>query len=80
MIGLPSANARKLKIRLRVPACVRLTEATVTLNGKRVKRLTGSKLRTPVELKLPRGRAKLGVTVKLADGRSVKVNRTYRGC
>ena len=51
----------------------------MTLNGKRVKRVTGSKLRTPIELKLRRGRAKVGVTVKLADA-SLKTSRTYRGC
>jgi hypothetical protein len=50
-----------------------------TTLGRRVKVVRGRRLRAPVDLRsLPRGRIKVAVTVRLADGRSLRGTRLYR--
>ena len=82
VLGAPSARAcrrsRRLSLRLRPPAGVRFTSVRITLNGRRV-RLRGIPAR--VTLTLPRrGRARIVVTVRTADGRTFTFRRTYRRC
>jgi hypothetical protein len=46
-----------------------------------VKVVRGRRLRAPVDLRsLPRGRFKVAITVRLADGRSLRGTRRYRAC
>ena len=84
VVSLPSNRGcvgRRLRIRLRTPTGVALKSATVAVNGHRIKVLRGRGLRKPLDLRsLPRGRFKVGVTVKLADGRRLSATRRYRRC
>lgn len=83
-MSLPSNRGcvgRRLRIRLRTPTGVALKSATVAVNGHRIKVLRGRGLRKPLDLRsLPRGRFKVGVTVKLAGGRRLSATRRYRRC
>jgi len=74
-------SRRRFSIRLRVPRDSTVTSAEVTVNGKRVAVRKGVRLRSVVNLtKLPKGRFRVDITMKLADGRAVKGTRTYRTC
>lgn len=74
-------SRRSFRIRLRVPRGVRVREARVHVNGKRVAVRRGSRFTAPVDLRrLPRGKFKVKVTIVLADGRKVVGTRTYRTC
>ena len=82
---LPSArrcvSRRKFRIRLRHPRGARVTSAVVRLNGKRVATRRGKRVTAPINLRgLPKGRFKVRITVKLADGRTVNGTRRYRTC
>jgi len=51
------------------------------VNGRRKVRVTGRRLSTPVDLRgLPRGRYRVEVRVRLADGRTLRQTRGYRTC
>ena len=68
---------------MRVRREIRGTVKTVTifLNGKRVKRVTGSRIGLPIDLRgLPKGKVKVKLVVDLADGRTATDTRTYRTC
>jgi len=53
----------------------------VRLNGKRVATRRGKRVTAPINLRgLPKGRFKVRITVKLADGRTVNGTRRYRTC
>ena len=85
LVTLPGAKQcvrrRRLSIRLRVPRDSAVTSAEVKVNGKRVAVRKGARLRSVVNLtKLPKGRFRVDITMKLADGRAVKGTRTYRTC
>jgi hypothetical protein len=83
VIKLPGrcVSRRRLRLHLKAPAGVKLARATITVDGKRPKVVTGAKLRAPVELRgLPRGRYPVKVAVKLGDGRSFTLSRRYRTC
>jgi hypothetical protein len=83
VIGLPAAKAcvsrRRLTLHLHPPAGVKTSGLTV----KVAKRTTHPKLRgtAPVVLEgLPKGRYTVTVTVAFADGRTLKLSRSYRTC
>lgn len=74
-------SRRNFSIRLKVPAGSSVVEATVNVNGKRAAVRRGARLRSTVDLRsLPKGRFKVEVVLKLADGRRVKDNRRYKTC
>lgn len=82
---LPSARAcvsrRSFAIRLRVPRDAGVREAVVRVNGRRLAVRSGARLRSTVDLRaLPKGRFSVEVTLRLADGTSVKETRRYRTC
>jgi uncharacterized delta-60 repeat protein len=76
------ASKRAFKIRLRIPRGDKPTSATVKVNGKTVKVVKGSRLRSTIDLRgLPKGTFKVSITVKLAGGKkSLKGHRTYHTC
>ncbi|MBJ7330212.1 MAG: hypothetical protein JHC95_09965 [Solirubrobacteraceae bacterium] len=85
VVGLPTtkkcASRRNFAIRLRVPRDATVTSATVKVNGKTVTVRRGARLRSTVNLEsLPKGRFTVEITLKLADGRTVKGTRKYRTC
>jgi uncharacterized delta-60 repeat protein len=74
-------SRRSFKIRLRIPRGAKATKATVKVNGKQVKVITGSRLRAAIDLRgLPKGKSKVSITVKLTDGSTLTGARTYRTC
>ena len=51
------------------------------INGKRVRRIRGSKLTAPIDLRgLPKGKFKVRVAAKTRSGRKLSIKRTYRTC
>jgi hypothetical protein len=76
------ASKRAFTIRLRIPRHVTAISATVKVNGRQVRVLKGSRLRSTVNLKgLPKGTFKVSITVKLAGTRkTLKGQRTYHTC
>lgn len=83
--GLPSTrrclSRRSFRIRLRNPVKAKITSATVKVNGRVVATRKGKRITAPVQLKgLPKGRYTVGITAKLADGRTVTGTRKYRTC
>ena len=85
VVGFPSTRAcvsrRRFAIRLRVPREASVVQATVLVNGKQVAVRKGARLRSTVNLRsLPKGRFRVEVRLRLADGRTVKDNRRYRTC
>lgn len=85
VVGFPSTRAcvsrRRFAIRLRVPRDAPVVRATVLVNGRQVAVRRGARLRSIVNLtSLPKGRFRVEVRLRLADGRTVKDNRRYRTC
>jgi hypothetical protein len=75
------ASRRKFTIRLKRPAGTKLVSAVVTVNGKKVKTVKGSRLTAPVDLRgLPKGRFTVKITATLSDGRKVSSTRKYKTC
>jgi len=59
----------------------RIVRATVKLNGKRFKTVKGKRLTAAVDLRgLPKGRFKVAIEIRTADGRRVTATRRYRTC
>jgi hypothetical protein len=59
----------------------RLRSATIYVNGKRVKVLTGKRLRSRVTLTgLPQGIYKVRIRVVTVSGKVASSTRTYRTC
>jgi spore coat-associated protein N len=83
-LGLPAAKScvkgRRLKLKLKAPAGTRIVSATVKVNGRTKARLKGAKTRKPVNLKKLRKTTRLKLTVRLSNGKTYKVSRTYRAC
>jgi len=50
------------------------------VNGRTKARLKGRKTRRPVHLTKLRKTTRLKLTVRLSNGRTYKVSRTYRAC
>ncbi len=85
LVVLPAAGAcvsrRSLRIRLRAPKGVTLQRATVLVNGRRSRSVTGRALTAPVDLRgLPKGRFTVKITVITTTGVKVNVTRAYRAC
>jgi ABC-2 type transport system ATP-binding protein len=84
--ALPSskrcASRRSFRIRLaKAPKGDRIRSAVVTVNGKRVKVLTGKRLTAKINLRgLPKGTARVMVVVRTKKGRTLRSARTYRTC
>lgn len=76
------ASKRAFKIRLRIPRRDKPVSATVKVNGRQVKVVKGSRLRSTIDLRgLPKGTFKVSITVKLAGGKKpLKGQRTYHTC
>lgn len=76
------SSKRSFKIRLRIPRGDTPTSAIVKVNGKQVKVVKGSRLRSQIDLRgLPKGTVKVSITVKLAGGKKpLKGQRTYHTC
>jgi hypothetical protein len=78
---LPSAHrcASRRSFRIRLRRGIR--SATVTVNGKRAKVLSGKRLRAPVDLRgLPKGTFRVTVTARTTRGRVLRSARTYHTC
>lgn len=85
VIKLPSArkcvSRRRFRIRLVIPKGLAVKSATVSVNGKRVKVVKGSRLRSVVDLRgLPKGRFTVKVVVTPKSGKSLRSQRRYRTC
>lgn len=76
------ASRRAFKIRLRIPKGDKPVSATVKVNGKQVKVVKGSRLRSTIDLRgLPKGTVKVAITVKLSGTKkTLKGQRTYHTC
>jgi hypothetical protein len=82
LVALPAATAcvkrTTLTLRLKRPKGVTVKTVTVKVAKRKAVRVKGTKV---VLKKLPaKGRYKVTVTTKLANGRSLKKARTYRAC
>jgi len=74
-------SRRNFRIRLREPKADPLVRATVHVNGKRVKVLSGKRLTAPVDLRgLPKGRYTVRISATTASGKEIKGTRRYRTC
>jgi hypothetical protein len=74
-------SRRNFRIRLRQPSGLRIAQAVVSLNGKRVRTVKGSRVTAPIDLRgLPKGRFTVKVSITLRDGRRVSDSRRYRTC
>ena len=74
-------SRRKFTIRLRGPKGAQIVSAQVTLNGRKLKAITGKRLTAPVNLTgLPKGRVRVVVVLTAADGRRFRDDRRYRTC
>jgi uncharacterized delta-60 repeat protein len=76
------ASRRAFRIRLRIPKGDKPTSATVKVNGKQVKVVKGSRLRSMIDLRgLPKRTVTVSITVKLAGTKkTLKGQRTYHTC
>src|SRR4051794_37023022 len=74
-------SRRSFTIRLREPRRGRLRRAAVFVNGRRVRTVTGRRLRARVDLRgLPRGRYRVRVVAVTTTGRRLVRTRAYRTC
>jgi uncharacterized delta-60 repeat protein len=76
------ASRRAFGIRLRIPKGAKPVSATVKVNGRQVKVVKGSRLRSTIDLRgLPKRTVKVSITVKLSGTRkTLKGQRTYHTC
>jgi hypothetical protein len=74
-------SRRKFRIRLRTPHGTKITLVSVRVNNKRVKTLRGRRITSLVNLKgLPKGRFRVKITLRTADGRTISGTRRYHTC
>ena len=74
-------SKRAVKIRLRIPRGAKAVRAVVKVNGRPVKVVKGSRLKAAVNLKgLPKGRFTVSISVRLANGKTLKGTRRYATC
>ncbi len=72
---------RPFEIRLRQPSGDALATATITVDGKRLRTLSGDRLTEPVSLKRPpKGRYKVRIEATTVLGHTVTGTRKYRSC
>jgi hypothetical protein len=75
------ASRRHFVIRLVAPRGQRLRRATVYVNGRRVRVISGRRLRAPVDLRgLPRGTFRVRIAAVTTRGRHVTATRRYHTC
>ena len=75
------ASRRSFAIRLRVAQGAAVSQATVLVNGRRVAVRNSARLRSVVDLRsLPKGRFRVEVRLRLADGTTLRETRRYRTC
>lgn len=85
VISLPSArrcvSRRNFRIRLRTPRGIKISSATVKVNGRQVDVVRGRRLKAPVDLRgLPQGRFTIEITVRTGAGVRLVSARRYRTC
>lgn len=85
VIKLPSSrrcvSRRRFRIRIRRPGGIKIEQAIVFVNGKRVRVVRGKRLRAPVDLRgLPKGQFRVAITVITSTGRVLRGSRKYRTC
>jgi hypothetical protein len=85
LLRLPSsrrcASRRKFTVRVRREIRGTVKAVTIFVNGRRVKRVTGTRIGLPIDLRgLPKGKIKVRLRVELNDGRVATDTRTYRTC
>ena len=74
-------SRRAFRIRIRVPKGKTALSAVVRVNGKKVRVVRGKRLRAPVRLRgLPKGKFRVRITIRLANGRKISGVRTYHTC
>jgi hypothetical protein len=77
----PCRSRRDFQIHLRQPKRGRIKLVQVFVNGKRVKTLRGSRVRTRVDLRgLPKRRYTVRVVITTTRGQRITDRRTYRTC
>jgi hypothetical protein len=77
----PCRSRRAFRIRLREPRRGRLRSASVYIDGRRVRVVSGRLLRAPVDLRgLPAGRHVVKVVARTTTGRTLTRARRYRTC
>jgi hypothetical protein len=66
---------------VRAPRGEVLRRVVVRVNGRRVRTITGRRLRVPVDLRgLPRGRYRVELVARMRSGRLLRDVRSYRTC
>jgi Ca2+-binding RTX toxin-like protein len=85
LLRLPSskrcASRRRFTVRVRHEIRGTVRKVTISLNGKKVKTVTGRRLGLPIDLRgLPKKKVKVKLRVELTDGRVATDTRTYRTC
>jgi hypothetical protein len=74
-------NRTTLRIGLQPPRGTKVTKATVKVGDDKATTYRGGGLKSPLKVTdLPDGRYKVVVTLKLSDGRTVTLSRSYVGC
>lgn len=74
-------SRRKFRIRVRNRSGLRVRQATVYVNGRRVAVRRGRRLTAPVNLRgLPRGRFRVRIRAVLTNGQVITGTRRYRTC
>ncbi len=85
VVTLPSTkrcvSRRRFRIRLKEPKGDRIASARVSVNGKLVRTIRGTRVTAPVDLRsLPKGRFSVRIDVVTKSGRKLKGTRRYRTC
>ena len=74
-------SRRRFSLRLRAPRGQRLRSAVVYVDGRRVRRVSGRRLRAPIDLRgVPRKTVRVRVVAVTMRGRRIVASRTYRTC
>jgi sugar lactone lactonase YvrE len=72
---------RRLSVRFRAPAGIRITRARIFVRGKHARTVSGGALRRSVVVRrLPAGRFTLTIRAKTTGGRTIVVRRRYGAC
>jgi hypothetical protein len=83
-LGLSAASActsrKRFRLRLRAPRHARIVEATVSINGRSVKRRRGRNVRAVVLRNLPAGPFKVKVVAITSDHRRIVATRRFLAC
>jgi hypothetical protein len=84
IVALPSAHVcasrRHFRIHLRNHG-LHPVSATVFVNGKRVKVVTGKHLAAEIDLRgLPKGTIRVRITIRYSEGKALTGVRTYHTC